>query len=69
MNETKPRPERGSYPEGPNGTSGKMSVNWSSALDTEDAMTLLHRVVFYGDHLDSTQHLARLMGLRVVEEG
>jgi hypothetical protein len=32
-------------------------------------MTLLHRVVFYGDHLDSTQHLARLMGLRVVEEG
>lgn len=47
----------------------KMAVNWSSALDTEDAMTLLHRVVFYGNHLDSTQHLARLMGLRVVEEG
>ncbi|MHC1765152.1 MAG: hypothetical protein AB9869_12775 [Verrucomicrobiia bacterium] len=47
----------------------KMAVNWSSALDTEDAMTLLHRVVFYGDHLDSAQHLARLMGLRVVEEG
>jgi hypothetical protein len=47
----------------------KMAVNWSSALDTEDAMTLLHRVVFYGDHLNSTQHLARLMGLRVVEEG
>jgi len=47
----------------------RMAVNWSSALDTEDAMTLLHRVVFYGNHLDSTQHLARLMGLRVVEEG
>lgn len=47
----------------------KMAVNWSSAIDSEDAMTLLHRVVFYGDHLDSAQHLARLMGLRVVEEG
>jgi hypothetical protein len=47
----------------------KMAVNWSSAIDTEDAMTLLHRVVFYGDHVDSSQHLARLMGLRVIEEG
>jgi hypothetical protein len=47
----------------------KMAINWSSALDTEDAMTLLHRVVFYGDHLDSLGHLARLMGLKVVEEG
>jgi hypothetical protein len=32
-------------------------------------MTLLHRVVFYGDHLDSTRHLARLMNLKVIEEG
>ena len=47
----------------------KMAVNWSSALETEDAMTLLHRVVFYGDHMDSLQHLARLMKLNVVEEG
>jgi len=47
----------------------KMAVNWSSALDTEDAMTLLHRVVFYGDHMDSVRHLARLMNLNVVEEG
>ncbi|MCP5518394.1 MAG: hypothetical protein H7A45_14170 [Verrucomicrobiales bacterium] len=47
----------------------KMAVNWSSALETEDAMTLLHRVVFYGDHLDSAGHLARLLGLRLVEEG
>ncbi|MBN1443077.1 MAG: twin-arginine translocation signal domain-containing protein, partial [Planctomycetes bacterium] len=29
----------------------KMAANWSSALETEDAMTLLHRVVFYGDHM------------------
>ncbi len=32
-------------------------------------MTLLHRVVFYGDHMDSVHHLARLMGMKVVEEG
>jgi hypothetical protein len=47
----------------------KMVANWSSVLDTEDAMTLLHRVVFYGDHMDSVQHLARLMGMKVVVEG
>jgi L-fucose isomerase-like protein len=47
----------------------KMAANWSSVLETEDAMTLLHRVVFYGDHLDSVHHLARLMGMKVVEEG
>ncbi|MBC7335325.1 MAG: hypothetical protein H5U01_03495, partial [Clostridia bacterium] len=35
----------------------KMVANWSSALQTEDAMTLLHRVVFYGDHLQSAYHL------------
>jgi hypothetical protein len=47
----------------------RMALNWSSALDTGDAMTLLHRVVFYGDHLDTANHLARLLGLRVFEEG
>ena len=47
----------------------KMAANWSSALETEDAMTLLHRVVFYGDHMESVRHLANLMGLNVVEEG
>ena len=47
----------------------KMAANWSSVLDTEDAMTLLHRVVFYGDHMDSIEHIARLMNLNVVEEG
>jgi len=45
------------------------AADWSSALETEDAMTLLHRVVFYGDHLASVRHLANLMGLKVVEEG
>lgn len=47
----------------------KMAASWSSVLETEDAMTLLHRVVFYGDHMDSVRHLARLMNLNVVEEG
>lgn len=47
----------------------KMAANWGSTLDTEDAMTLLHRVVFYGDHMDSIRHLACLMKLNVVEEG
>ncbi|KPK37261.1 MAG: hypothetical protein AMJ65_15005 [Phycisphaerae bacterium SG8_4] len=46
-----------------------MAANWSSVLETEDAMTLLHRVVFYGDHMDSVHHLARLMDMKVVEEG
>jgi len=45
-----------------------MAANWSSVLETEDAMTLLHRVVFYGDHYDSVNHLARLMDMKVVKE-
>ena len=47
----------------------KMAVNWSSVLETDDAMTLLHRVVFYGDHMESLNHLARLMDMKVVKEG
>jgi L-fucose isomerase-like protein len=47
----------------------KMAADWSSILETEDAMTLLHRVVVYGDQMDSLRHLARLMSLKVVEEG
>jgi len=46
----------------------KMAANWSSVLETEDAMTLLHSVV-YGDHMQNVHHLARLMGMKVVEEG
>jgi len=46
-----------------------MAANWSSALQTEDAMTLLHRVVVYGDHMQSMRHLADLMGMNVIEEG
>jgi hypothetical protein len=32
-------------------------------------MTLLHRVVYYGDHLNSLRHLGRLMDFQVIEEG
>ena len=32
-------------------------------------MTLLHRVVFYGDHMKSLQDLGDLMGFKVREEG
>ena len=46
-----------------------MAANWSLGLDTEDAMTLLHRVVVYGDHMDSLRHLGNLMDFKVVEEG
>ncbi len=46
----------------------QMAADWSQALETEDAMTLLHRVVFYGDHIQSVRHLANLMDLKVVEE-
>ena len=47
----------------------KMAANWSSVLETNDAMTLLHRVVFYGDHMQDVRHLANLMGMEVVVEG
>jgi hypothetical protein len=47
----------------------KMAANWSSAIESEDAMTLLHRVVVYGDHMQNLKHLANLMGMKVLEEG
>ena len=34
-----------------------------------DMMTLLHRVVFYGDRLNAARDLAQLMGLKLVMEG
>ena len=47
----------------------KMAENWSRAIESEDAMTLLHRVVFYGDQMENIRHLARLMGMKVIQEG
>jgi len=47
----------------------RMLANWGGGVLKADMMTLLHRVVFYGDHLQDVRHLALLMGLKVVEEG
>jgi hypothetical protein len=46
-----------------------MVRNWGGGVLEGGMMTLLHRVVFYGDHLDSARHLADLRGMKVVEEG
>jgi len=46
----------------------KMFLNWGGGVLEGDVMTLLHRVVFYGDHLQSIRDLGALMGFRVVEE-
>lgn len=47
----------------------QMARNWGSGVLGQDMMTLLHRVVFYGDHLESTRDLCALMGMKLVEEG
>jgi hypothetical protein len=45
-----------------------MVDHWGAGvLVNENMMTLLHRVIFYGNRLESAKHLARLMGLKVVE--
>lgn len=49
----------------------KLLLNWGGgALGTsaKDYYASLHRVAYYGDHVQSLRHLAHLMGLRVVEE-
>ncbi len=51
------------------GDAAKMARNWGGGVLEGDMMTLLHRVVFYGDHLSSARHLADLMSLQIVEEG
>ena len=44
-------------------------LNWGAgAIKTRDAMTLLHRVVFYGDHVRAVEGLGNLMGFKVIEE-
>jgi len=47
----------------------KMFLNWGADVIPGDVMTLLHRVVFYGNHMQSIKHLGALMGFKVVEEG
>jgi hypothetical protein len=45
-----------------------MVQNWGGGVLGDDMMTLLHRVVFYGNHIACMRDLAPLMGWRVVEE-
>lgn len=47
----------------------KMFANWGGGVLPNDMMTLLHRVVFYGNRLRDLSDLALLMGLKLVEEG
>ncbi|MBN1346033.1 MAG: hypothetical protein JXQ73_25320 [Phycisphaerae bacterium] len=45
-----------------------MFNNWCGGVLDGCTMTRLHRVVFYGDHLQNIRHLGTLMGFKVVEE-
>jgi len=47
----------------------KMFMNWGAGILKGGVMTLLHRAVFYGDHLEDIRNLGVLMGFKVVEEG
>ena len=47
----------------------RMFHNWGAGILKGGTMTLLHRVVFYGDHRQNIKNLGVLMGFKVVEEG
>lgn len=48
----------------------RLFLDWGAdAIQTSDTMTLLHRVVFYGDYMRQAQMLCDMMGLKLVEEG
>ncbi len=47
----------------------RLFLNWGADVVQGDMMTLLHRVVFYGDHTRRIRELGTLMGFRVIEEG
>jgi len=46
-----------------------MLARWGGGVLGDDMMTLLHRVVFYGDHRPGARDLAGLLGLDLIEEG
>lgn len=47
----------------------KFFENWGGGQQLDGVMTLLHRVVFYGDHKQSMKDLGTLMGFEVIAEG
>ncbi len=47
----------------------KMFLDWGCDVLKGGVMALLHRAVFFGDHMQSIKNLGVLMGFKVVEEG
>jgi L-fucose isomerase-like protein len=47
----------------------RLFFTWGAGAIKADVMTLLHRVVFYGDYVKPMQDLGDLMGFKVIEEG
>ena len=47
----------------------RVFLNWGEDVIKGDVMTLLHRVVFYGDYMKPMGDLADLMGFKHIEEG
>jgi hypothetical protein len=47
----------------------RLFLGWGADVIDGGVMTLLHRVVFYGDYMKPMQDLGDMMGLKVIEEG
>ncbi|MCX8108229.1 MAG: hypothetical protein N3G20_05425, partial [Verrucomicrobiae bacterium] len=47
----------------------RLFLNWGADAIKGDVMTLLHRVVFYGNYRKELEDLGALMHFKVVEEG
>ena len=47
----------------------KLFLHWGAGVIKGCTMTLLHRVVFYGDYVERVRRLGDLMGFKVIEEG
>ncbi len=47
----------------------RLFLRWGEDVIRGDVMTLLHRVVFYGDYTEQLKELAALMKFRLIEEG
>ena len=47
----------------------RLFLQWGEDVLHGDTMTLLHRVVFYGDYMEPLRTLGDLMGIQMIEEG
>lgn len=47
----------------------RLFLNWGENVIHGGVMTLLHRVVFYGQYTEAVRDLGDLMGFKVIEEG